>query len=323
MGRNGWAESVDWQALYAQRLLCEAQRADVIQRFREVAQTACEEFTSTVSDQTLHRVWRCVEYHWRALAQPAATDFATAIQRIQSGRLSYGVVPANVVADVALADALERHETLAAEKFDREFMPIIRRIAQRFGGTQGVSVVENFAAELLMPRSGNAPKIASFQGKTPLAFWLRTVVLNYLRNQARQPRFASLDEHNSGAATGSDSSWGDCEDLLQPVFQRSVGELAPQDRVLLKMVILDGAPQVELANAFGLHPGTLTRRRQNAERSIWLQVQQMISQSNGRSRMRECLDSLLSGGSRELRRVLADLMAGAIRGDDPQQEQQS
>lgn len=323
MKQARWIDAVDWQKLYSLCLLRDYERLDIVTKFLDVAQAACEQFTRTISDQTLGRLWRCVEYHWRDLAQRAPVDFSTAIQRIQSGRLSYGVVPANVVADVALADALERHETLAAEKFDREFMPIVRRIAQRFGGTQGVSVVENFAAELLMPRSGKAPKIASFQGKTPLAFWLRTVVLNCLRNQARQPRFDSVEEHSLAVTPDSDNSWGECEDLLQPVFQQSVGELAPQDRVLLKMVNLDGAPQVELANAFGLHPGTLTRRRQNAERRIWIQVQQIVAQSAGRSRMRECLESILAGGSPDLRRALADLLADAIRAQVSRKEQQS
>jgi hypothetical protein len=115
----------------------------------------------------------------------------------------------------------------------------------------------------------------------------------------------------------------ECEEKLAPAFEKAVGEIPLEDRVLLKMLILDGVPQKELATAFGVDSGTLTRRRQRAGANLMSKIRQIGATKEEPTAVRECLELLLAGESRQLQLRLASLLAVEIgqsleqNGDEP------
>jgi len=107
------------------------------------------------------------------------------VRRLEAGQLGYREFTANVLQDVALAQAMEQGENRAAEMFDSDYMPVVRRVAQQAGGSRAV---DNLVAELILPRGDRPPKIALFQGRTPLASWLRSNVVRTSAPRDQRPR---------------------------------------------------------------------------------------------------------------------------------------
>lgn len=103
-----------------------------------------------------------------------------------------------------------------------------------------------------------------------------------------------------------------CEDLLRPAFRSAVAAVPTEDRVLLKMLLLDGVPQNQLAESLGIAPGTLTRRKQRAAEGIWTEIREFGNRSARPQAVHDCLERTIARESRELQLRLADVLASEI-----------
>jgi predicted RNA polymerase sigma factor len=191
----------------------------------------------------------------------------------------------------------------------------VRAHAAHVAGARGRDAVDNLAADLVLPRNERPPKIATYRGLTPLKSWLRSVVANRCMSMHRGRHDVSMNE--SHEIMGSDTVTSEvaaleCAERLAPAFTSAVGELPLEDRVLLKMLILDGVPQKELAVAYGVDSGTLTRRRQRAGAALLAKIRQIGATKEAPTAVRECLELLLAGESRQLKLRLAGLLAVEI-----------
>ena len=221
-------------------------------------------------------------------------------------------------------------EARAAEVFEAEFMPVVRSIARHIGGERAVDAVENFAAELVLPREGREPRIATYQGRTTLAHWLGPVVANAWRTEFRRRkpdgpihfdpdgRAGALEWTPApccSSSVSSPSELSQCEELLRPIFLAAGRLLEAEDRLLLQMLMLDGVPQKDLARSLGLNSGTITRRRQRAVEVILSGTRRLAAQCQRPRQAEDCLGLVLAGDDTELRRGLADVLALGLRAD--------
>lgn len=300
------------------------------ERLREVALAMYSDLSSCVTgpepveaDLTwlptcVQRLQACCEYHWERV-QPS-TDFEGLIDRLMHGQLSRATLQANLLYDVTLSAGLEAHDANAAVVFELNYMPLVRAIASRVGGERAVTEVENFVAELILPRGDKGARISKYSGKTSLACWLRAVVYNFSVSRLREVRWQALDEGHSLGENFDESTdakeVSECENLLRPLFARAVAALDDEGQYLLKSLILDGVSQTELAKLLGVHKGTLTRRRQAAEKTLWEKLAAELAASPTKTRARECLDETLAGNEDNLRLEIATLLAETIRDAD-------
>jgi RNA polymerase sigma factor (sigma-70 family) len=267
----------------------------------------------------------CVLYHAERLREDEgrATGFEWVIGRLERGDFGGVKVRANLLRDVVLAQALQLGEPRAAEVFEVEFMPVVRSIARHLDGERAIDAVENFAAELMLPREGREPRIATYQGRTALAHWLGPVVTNALRTELRRrkPDVPILFEPNGRespiARLQPAVELDQCEELLRPIFLTVGRLLDPEDRLLLQMLMLDGVPQKDLARSLGLNSGTITRRRQRAVETILSGTRRLAAQCSQPRQAEDCLGLLLAGHDPELRRGLADVLASGVRAGSP------
>ena len=114
----------------------------------------------------------------------------------------------------------------------------------------------------------------------------------------------------------SSSSGDECEGLLQPIFADAVSALDGEDRLMIKLLILDEVPQQTLASRMGIHSGNVTRRRQRISQSIWERVNSLGSCSSAPGRVNDCLELVLAGGQVELQRTLGDVLMRAMTRED-------
>ena len=323
-------ELAEWIAQQERNAMAEADRAwgqishlfetDVADLYAQVAGRVLERSCSE-ENSYFHRLWACFEFHWRQLGKAKLISFLKALQCIKSGRLYYGRVKANVLYDVALAQASGiQGEAKAAEIFEADYMPIVLALSARhLGGPQALSAVDNFAAELILPRAGSPPRIRTFRGKTPLTNWLRSVVANFWVTQQRSKRLILLAEVPDKASLDGESQMGsehNCEDLLKPIFAAQGAQTHRFPATCLffaEMIYLDGVPQKALARSLGVNSGTVTRRRQSATAAILGQLRLLAAARPDRDQVEECLQSVLAGDDPSLRDNLANTLTQGLR----------
>src|SRR6185369_17266088 len=131
-----------------------------------------------------------------------------------------------------LAQALENKENKAAEVFVANYMPGVQATARRIADQRGSEMVENFAADLIMPRADRPAKIAQYQGRTFLSQWLRSVVTNHCLSILRKRSHQSLPgEFPTRETTGDleiSVDRADCKKLLQPMLKAVLAEVTPE-----------------------------------------------------------------------------------------------
>ena len=266
------------------------------------------------------RLWTCIEFHWRRLAAQAPCQLADVVQRLESGDLGYVAGNSNILLDVVLAQTLELKVAAAAEMFESQFIPIVRAVAFRAGGQRALDAVDNFSAYLILPRGDRPPRIASYQGRTSLASWLRAVVLNFWTSEQRRSRSSNnpvVIEIAGSEVHTSPADDADCGRLLEPIFTTAVGDLEPEERLILKMLILDEVPQHRLAASLGINSGTLTRRRQRAVACVFEKIRDLSAAAARPTAAANCLEHVLVQGHTELRERLTGILAAGIRADSP------
>ena len=204
--------------------------------------------------------------------------------------------------------------------FESDYMPKVRAIARHLGGGRALDAVENFAAELVLPREGRPPRIASFQGRTPLASWLRAVVANFWISQTRKRQAVNLavlperSVHDGDAATTIDGR--PCDELLRPIFAGALEPLHTEDRLLIKMLVLDGVGQNELARSLKVSSGTLTRRRQRATAAVLANIRELVQRHTDVRQATNCLELVMAGNDAGLRQRLAEVLAEGVRASE-------
>ncbi len=293
--------------------LCHRMHQELLRRAKQWTEVLCER---PVGEEGLgiylRRFWNCVEYHWRRLANEKSVRLQTVLDGLDVGDLGT-TSRGNVFEELTLAQALESREPKAAAMFEADYMPVVRTAARYAGGTRAVEATDNFAAELILPRANRPPRIATFQGRTHLKSWLRTVVVNFWRNEVKTPHPEPINEETVSTFASSPTTRADqdpCRQLLSPLFTAAVGALTTEDRVLLKMLVLDKVPQLDLARSLGINSGTLTRRRQRALERIFRAIHE-LSLPNSR-RVNECLEVVLAKDEPDLGRHMANIMAEAV-----------
>ncbi len=203
-----------------------------------------------------------MEYHWKRLSEMQTMAFAQLAARLEAGDLGYERSSANVLLEITLAQALELRNQEAALMFETEYIPFVTSIARRLGGQRAVDVFDNFTAELILPRADSSPRISGYHGRTSLRSWLRAVVANLWVSRQRKREAVTLNvlPEPEVADPTATLDHRPCVQLLRPLFRQAVGQLEAEDRLLIKMLLIDEVPQKELAESLGIHSGNLTRR---------------------------------------------------------------
>src|SRR5438132_8004003 len=178
----------------------------------------------------LQRLKLCIDFHWRRWGETARLTFAEVVRRLDQERADAKPPKDNILAEVVLAQGLQLGEDQCARTFESIYMPVVRAVGRHLGGERAADVVENFAAELVLPRQGRPPRIATFQGRTTLSHWLVPVVSNYWRTGLRRKSGIALSlvpEPPAHAAEAESLDEGPCEGMLQHVFAHTAETLEP------------------------------------------------------------------------------------------------
>lgn len=258
------------------------------------------------------RLWQCVAYHWMRRVGNCPRNLKELVATLETNEIT---ASAGLLYEVALAVALEKMEPRAATMFEQRYMPQVRSFARQTAGARGEDFVEDFTATLVLPRENAPPRIRQYQGKTPLLKWLRVVVTNYCLSQLRRKQPDALDSTSEAESVGESETPQDnrkCLDMLAPVIAAAIGWLEPEDRLLIKLLLLDEVPQLQVSKSLGIHSGNVTRRKQKIMDAIWNGIRTPQLEPNARADFRDCMEDVVAGHDSLLSRELAALVGSAF-----------
>jgi RNA polymerase sigma-70 factor, ECF subfamily len=168
------------------------------------------------------------------------------------------------------------------------------------GCAETEEIGETIWIDLFLPDKSGASRIASYDGRSSLATWLRVVVTNRIINerQRKDYRAANLE----GIAEPADPSALQClEDklgrdryqaMILDTFKRSFSTLSARERLILLLRYDQDVPLGDIAQLLGVHQSTITRQIDRAVERLRQDVVSQLSEhySLGAPAIEECMD---------------------------------
>lgn len=208
--------------------------------------------------------------------------------------------------DLCLILACENGDEHAWEELVAEFDQTVRSAARKMcsKAEDAEDLAGSIWAELHGLRRGadgsTKSKLAYYSGRGSLAGWLRAVVAQLAVDQFRkQSRLVQFEEERDldNLANQSDGSnnWpkaakGTPEDLLaermtaadiETALHKAIGELAAEDRLFLKLYYFDELRLRDIAETFGFHEATASRKLVRIQAEIRNGVERNLRNKHG------------------------------------------
>ena len=213
--------------------------------------------------------------------------------------------------DLCLVVACERGDGTAWEDLVNRFGPTVRSAARAAAGNadSAEDLAQSIWAELhgLRARADGLPagKLGYYSGRGSLGGWLRAVVGQLAVDQHRKTsRYVQTEEdaeldrlandtemtrdsHHmaDGASNPEDQllTQRTARDVEQTLAQ-AIGELAPEDRLLVKLYYFDNLRLRELGAMLGFHEATASRRLARLQTDLRHRVEKLLQQAHGWSK---------------------------------------
>jgi RNA polymerase sigma-70 factor (ECF subfamily) len=176
--------------------------------------------------------------------------------------------------DLLLAEGCAKGDTFSLSELESKVMPKVRQAITKIDASS-VFVDEALQAvreRLLATVDGEEPRIRQYSGEGPLANWARVagvrVALNVRRSHAKEPEpTAAEDLHEplNAASPELDFMRAHLAEKFKVALGDALAALAPQDRNLLRMHLIDGLSLERLGTMLNVHKSTLSRRLQKLE----------------------------------------------------------
>lgn len=180
--------------------------------------------------------------------------------------------PSDHAADLALAAACAAGDAAALATFDALLVEVVGRAVQRIDASPAFSdvVVQELRVRLL---SGERPRIVEYAGRSSLRSWLMTAAvrtaLNARRGMAERPH-ESLDSNIRALAAEPDMALlrAQARGELATSVRAALGRLAPRDRTLLRLSVVDRVGVEGLARMYGVSKSSSQRWLAEARESL-------------------------------------------------------
>jgi RNA polymerase sigma-70 factor (ECF subfamily) len=216
-------------------------------------------------------------------------------------------------ADLELARALAREDTAALEEFEKITLPAVER------GLGGLRLSSDARAELMqtlrekmLVRKEGRRGIEAYDGRAPLAIWLRVCAARLaLRQLDRQRRTVHVDdgelEHIAPGVPDPELAYlrQHYGAQFRAAFAAAVRQLEPRERNLLRHAVIDGLGIDQIAAIYHVHRATAARQLERARRALIASTREHMRSALGVSDIE--LDSILRG--------LASLADVTLRGE--------
>jgi len=176
--------------------------------------------------------------------------------------------------DLFLATALTHGNPSAIAVFEEALLPVIDRALNRFrlDPDERSELCQRVRIRLLVSESGAPAKISTYVGIGPLNAWLRTVTARVVVSlQRRKREHEPLEEVPDFAIEGTPEAAtlrSEGRALFVDSLKQAFRELEPRERTLLRLRYAEDMTLASLAQAYGVHESTMSRRLASARSAM-------------------------------------------------------
>ena len=194
----------------------------------------------------------------------------------------YGAPPAELrLDDLALATACARGSEAAWEEFHGTYRRFLVEVAGE------CDIADQIVAELYQGQ------IAQFRGRSSLKGWLRAVVfqaqVDRHRRESRLTQLDALPVEPSREEHPENFERRDNAQALAEALGVEVGQLAPDQRLLLSWYYIDQLRLAQIARLRGVHESTISRELDGIRKTLRKQVEKRLRAAGFSSaRIEEC-----------------------------------
>lgn len=249
--------------------------------------------------------WQRARAAHPAIGVTAIELFAFAGERIRDGEPGPELERRHV-ADLYLACGCARGDAAALAILEQQTLPVVER---GLGGFKLSSDARRELVQVLRERmlvaNDGPPGIAQYDGRAPLAIWLRVCAARMgIRQRDRDRRVADLEERQlEQLAPGVPNPeltylrrlYGD---QFQAAFREAVATLEPRERNLLRHSVIDELGIDQIAAIYHVHRATAARQLNQARATLVAAT-------------RECMRVALRVSETELESILRVIMSMA------------
>ena len=177
--------------------------------------------------------------------------------------------------DVAWAGALASGDRAALDRYERELAPAIAAQARKRGCTDDeVGELQQILRARLFVGDGDGPAIARYEGRSPLRAWVLVAAMREAvrmrQRAAREPAhdFDALVELADREELAPALDKQRYREAFRAAFRTALRELAPRERNLLRMHLLDNLTIDQVGAAQGVHRATAARWLEQARAAV-------------------------------------------------------
>jgi len=219
--------------------------------------------------------WQCARAAYPVIVLSPDDWFAYVGARLRAGDPA-GELARRNVADLYLACACVRGVPGALEALERAVLPDVARklAALRIPADLRADVMQALRERMLVPARGDC-ELANYDGRAPLALWLRVAAAQMGRRlAARELRTNPLDDRRLDEISPGvpDPALGYLKRHYGAEFRRAfadaVASLTARDRNLLRHAILDELGLEQIAAIYHVHRATAARQLRRAREAL-------------------------------------------------------
>src|SRR5215470_7893068 len=172
--------------------------------------------------------------------------------------------------DLYLAFACAQHSPQAWDRFMHSYRKYIYYLTAIVSPVKSLAyeLTENILTDLFLPDRSGRSRIASYDGRSSLATWLRVIICHRsINEQARKfNNMTQLDEvcekadEEAVRSIEMDLRFSRYQSLIRDSLEHACGELTDRERLLLLLRYEKGLHLGQIGSYFGLHQTTVTRQ---------------------------------------------------------------
>jgi len=207
--------------------------------------------------------------------------------------------------DLYLAIGCAEHSEPAWQRFTATYRKFIRSLARLFCKTPDGArdLADNVLVDLLLPDRSGQSRIASYDGRSSLATWLRVIVSHRAINERQRKgnnttRMFDIPEVSDLSALrimDSTLNIDRYEGMLRDALQTACEGLADQERLMLLWRYEGGLQLGQIARLLRIHQSTVTRQLDRIQERLKRRVMSILASKHGLgpAAIEECLNDLV------------------------------
>src|SRR5215510_7684787 len=228
-------------------------------------------------DMYTDRVYQC-GYYYHGDLQIIPGEFKAHLWDIIERHLDDKATDNNIIRiittlhgdDLYLAFACAQHSPQAWDRFMNGYRRYIHNLAAFVSPVKsvGYELAENIMADLFLPDRSGRSRIASYNGRSSLATWLRVIICRRAINERARKcnNMTQLDDLcekvDERAVRSIEMALRSSryQSLIRDSLEHACGELTDRERLLLLLRYENGLQLGQIGRLFGLHQANITRQ---------------------------------------------------------------